>query len=123
MSRVVPFGTKSSLFILDAVMMHHLKKSTSEIAADMLKSVFVYNIITGCESRSAALNYYTKANHIMDQAHLPLQAWGFNNSVVETSLAQGTFPNGPITSIKNSWFDLESGEGYVKRATASSLNG
>ncbi|XP_046451394.1 uncharacterized protein LOC124199599 [Daphnia pulex] len=35
--RVVPYGAKSSpAFILNALMMHHLKKSTSEIAADML---------------------------------------------------------------------------------------
>ncbi len=69
-------------------MMHHLKKSTSEIAADMLKSVFVDNIITGCESPSAALNDYTEANRIMDQAHLPLQAWGFSDGAVEKSLVE-----------------------------------
>jgi hypothetical protein len=85
--RVVPFGAKSSPFILNAVMMHHLKKSTSEIAADMLQSVD--NIITGCESPSAALNYFTEANRIMNEAHLPLQAWGFSDGAVEKSLAEG----------------------------------
>ncbi|XP_046632893.1 uncharacterized protein LOC124312397 [Daphnia pulicaria] len=87
--RVVPFGAKSSPFILNAVMMHHLKKSTSEIAADILQSVFVDNIITGCESPSAALNYFTEANRIMNEAHLPLQAWGFSDGAVEKSLAEG----------------------------------
>ena len=84
--RVVPFGAKSSLFILNAVMMHHLKNSTSAIAADMLKSVFVDNIITGCESSSAALNFFTEANRIMTQAHLPLQACGFSDRHVEQNL-------------------------------------
>lgn len=87
--RVVPFGAKSSPFILNAVMMHHLKKSTSEIAADMLQSVIVDNIITGCENTSADFNYFTEANRIMDQAHLPLQAWGFSDGAVEKSLAEG----------------------------------
>jgi hypothetical protein len=87
---VVPFGAKSSPYILNVVMMHHPKNSTSEIAADMLKSVFVDNIITGRESPSASLNFYSEANRVMDQAHhLPLQAWGFSDCVVGKSLPEG----------------------------------
>ena len=52
----------------------------------MLKSVFVDNIITGCKSSSAALNYFTEANRIMTQAHLPFQAWWFSDRYVEQNL-------------------------------------
>jgi hypothetical protein len=48
--KVVPFGAKSSPFILNSVVMHHLSRNGSKVAADMQRSVFVDIIITGCDN-------------------------------------------------------------------------
>ncbi|XP_057374753.1 uncharacterized protein LOC130695607 [Daphnia carinata] len=84
--KVAPFGAKSSPFILNSVIMHHLSKNGSSVAIDMQRSVFVDNIISGCESKSEAESYFHKASSIMCSANLPLQSWGFSDHDVEKKL-------------------------------------
>lgn len=86
--KVVPFGAKSSPFILNSVIMHHLNRNASAVAKNMQQSVFVDNIITGCESETEIEEYFRQANEIMCSANLPLQAWGFSNSDVERRLGK-----------------------------------
>jgi hypothetical protein len=87
--RVVPFGAKSSPFILNSTVIHHLQKESSPIAIDMQRSIFVDNIISGCDSREKAIEYYQVANEIMERAGLPLQAWGFSDVTIENQLKSG----------------------------------
>ena len=48
--KVVSFGAKSSPFILNSVVTHHLQQDSFQIADDKAKNIFVDNIITGCDS-------------------------------------------------------------------------
>jgi hypothetical protein len=66
--------------------MHHLSRDCSQVANDMQRSVFVDNIITGCDSQSQAESYFHQANSIMCSASLPLQAWGFSDRDLEKKL-------------------------------------
>ena len=84
--KVVPFGAKASPFILNATVIKHLEKETSSVARDMQRSVYVDNIITGCNSKTEAVEYYENANEIMSRANLPLQAWGFSDASIEVQL-------------------------------------
>lgn len=67
--KVVPFGAKSSLFILNSVVMPHLSRNGSKVAADMQRSVFVDNVITGCDSQTEIESYFHQANSIMGGAN------------------------------------------------------
>jgi hypothetical protein len=94
--KVVPFGAKSSPFILNSVVMHHLSRNGSKVAADMQRSVFVDIVITGCDSQTQAKSYFHQANSIMCGANLPLQAWGFSDRDLEKKLQEkGTFDASP----------------------------
>ena len=67
--KVIPFGAKSSPFILNSTVIKHLNMVKTPIAEDMQRSIFVDNIITGCESREEALKHYEQANEIMGLAN------------------------------------------------------
>lgn len=54
----------------------------------MQRSVFVDNIISGCESETEAESYFHQASDIMSSANLPLQAWDFSNQQVEKKLSE-----------------------------------
>ena len=84
--RVVPFGAKSSPFILNSIVIRHLQKDFSSITANVQRNIFVDNIISGCDSREKALVYYNQANEIMERTGLPLQAWGFSDATIEDEL-------------------------------------
>lgn len=103
--KVVPFGAKSSPFILNSVIIRHLEGEQSSTARDMHRSVFVDNIITGCENENQALNYYTQAKKIMRRANLPLQAWGFSSEGLENKLTNfGDLDPSPVSkTIGLSW--------------------
>lgn len=48
--KVVPFGTSSSPFMLNATLDLHLKKFPSSVAKDMKYNLYVNNLISGCDS-------------------------------------------------------------------------
>ncbi|XP_045023522.1 uncharacterized protein LOC123467802 [Daphnia magna] len=84
--KVIPFGAKSSPFILNSTVIHHLKQESSAVARDMQNNIFVDNIVSGCKTQEEAIEYYSSANTIMKRAGLPLQAWGFSDPVVEEKI-------------------------------------
>lgn len=80
---VIPIGAKSSPFILNSTVIHHLKQESSAVARDMKNNIFVDNIVFGCKTQEETIEYYNSANTIMKRAGLPLQAWEFSDPVVE----------------------------------------
>lgn len=95
--RVVPFGAKSSPFILNSTVIHHLQQEFSATAVDMQRSIFV-DIISGCETREQAIDYFKTANQMMNRAGLPLKSWGFSDATIETQLqSEGRFDQNNIS--------------------------
>jgi hypothetical protein len=58
----------------------HLQASSSPLAADINRNLYVDNLISGCETTEEALDYYSETNSVLKQAGLKLQSWGSNNS-------------------------------------------
>jgi len=104
--KVVPFGAKSSPFILNSVVIHHLNQEHSPIAKDMRNNIFVDN---GCDSTEAARTYYTTANEIMERAGLPLQAWGFSDVSIEQQFkSEGRLDQNHVSKTRGfSWNRVE----------------
>jgi hypothetical protein len=86
--RVIPFGAKSSPFILNAVIMRHLKENDSAVARDMLESIYVDNLVTGGKTTEETLNYYQEANATMKAAGFNLKIWATNNPQVAAKLEE-----------------------------------
>ena len=76
--KVVLFGATSSPFMLHAVLLHHLQQSHSPTAENMLRNLYVDNIITGCATPQQAIQFYHEARGIMSDAKFNLRAWASN---------------------------------------------
>ncbi|XP_065904082.1 uncharacterized protein [Dysidea avara] len=85
--KVVLFGATSSPFALHAVLFHHLQQSHTLTAANMLRNLYVDNVITECITQQQATQFYCKSRSIMSEARLNLQAWASNCTQLNT-LAQ-----------------------------------
>lgn len=70
--RVVLFGVVSSPFMLHAALKCHLTTETSAIANDILTNLYVDNVVSGCNSETSAIEYYTEARELMSKANFNL---------------------------------------------------
>ena len=76
----VLFGSVSSPHA--ALHFHLQKHPTTDIASNL----YVDNVITGCATETAAVNYYTEARRILSMAKFNLRSWASNSEQV-TKLA------------------------------------
>lgn len=81
--KVVLFGSASSPFMLSATLDHHLNSYNSPVSHDMKNNLYVDNIISGCESEEAILQYYTESRAIMGDANFNLRSWASNNNKLQ----------------------------------------
>ena len=77
-------GARCSPFILLSVIKKLLLQNPSKVTRDMDSSLYVDNLITGCNSEKEALEYYHEANSILNKAGLQLKTWGSNSELIET---------------------------------------
>ena len=79
----VPFGNKSSPFLLNATVKHHLSKfSPSRVVDELCENMYVDDWLSGCDDHSEACDMLNKANVIMGQAGMSLAKWGSNSEQV-----------------------------------------
>ena len=83
--KVVPFGATSSPFMLNAVLQYHLRQYNIAVSRDMLSNLYVDNIISGCDTEPAVVNYYREARAIMCDARLNLRSWSSNSTELITA--------------------------------------
>lgn len=85
--KVVPFGTSSSPFMLNATLDLHLRKFPSPVAKDMKSNLYyVDNFISGCDSEQQLMDYYTQSRSIMNQANFNLRSWSSNSHKLRPQL-------------------------------------
>ena len=70
--RVVLFGATCSPFMLNAAIAYHLSRSDSEVARDILHSLYVDNLVTGCHTEQSALKYYFESRRLLSNANFNL---------------------------------------------------
>ena len=73
--------------MLNATLYYHLCKFSKSKAADIEPNLYVFNVISGCDFETYAVNYYNTSRSIMGQAKFNLRLWASNSAVVQ-SLAQ-----------------------------------
>jgi len=61
--------------MLNATLHYHLSKYRSPAAQDMLRNLYVDNIVSGCHTTEEALQYYHTARTIMKDARFYLRSW------------------------------------------------
>ena len=80
--RTVVFGVRSSPFLLNAVLQHHIKtyqEEDPEFASKLLHSFYVDDLVSGCEGKDKALELYQKAKERMLEGGFKLRKWKTND--------------------------------------------
>ena len=81
----VLFGAASSPFMLYAALHYHLTHHKSATSTDILKNLYVDNILSGCPTEEALLAYYKEARAILSGANFNLRSWASNSSQLRTA--------------------------------------
>ena len=69
--------------MLNAMLRGHLNKFKSPVADDMMRNLYVDNIISGSDSEEQAIQYYVEARSIMAKAKFNLRSWASNSNAVQ----------------------------------------
>lgn len=69
----------ASLFLLNAIITHHLKTNATHITDQLLRDIYVDNVITGCSTIDQACIFYNIAVHLFEQCSMNLRAWATNS--------------------------------------------
>ena len=86
--KVVPFGSASSPFMLNATLHLHLKSQNLEIADDMLQNIYVDNVISGGTTEESVMQYFRKARAIMSEANFNLRSWASNSPKLQDTVQE-----------------------------------
>lgn len=79
----VPFGNKSSPFLLNATVKHHLSKfQPTRVVNELYENMYVDDWLSGCDDDSEGCDMLKEAVEIMHQAAMPLTKWGSNSTKV-----------------------------------------
>ena len=103
--RVVLFGATSSPFMLNATLKFHLSQCTTSTAADMLHNLYVDNLVSGCNSKEAVIQYFTQSRSILGSAGFNLRSWSSNCSLLQNTASQHKVAehNNPVKVLGMIW--------------------
>lgn len=91
----VPFGIKTSPFLLNATLQHYLMKSNYKIAEKLLNGVYIDNFVIGYNNTEEAIKSYDEINKIFSKCSMNLQEFKsnkkeFNDIVLKEKLLKLT---------------------------------
>ena len=72
--------------MLNAVLQYHLRQYNMTVSHDMLSNLYVDNVISGCDTEQAAVNYYHTARAIMCDPQLNLCSW--SSAAIKDNMAE-----------------------------------
>ena len=85
----VPFGNKSSPFLLNATIQHHLRSvASSPVVEELRDDFYVDNLFTGADNEDVACQVLREAKDVMAQAGMKLEKYGSNSEVVTDMVLQ-----------------------------------
>ena len=65
--------------MLYATLYRHLQHHNTSLSHDIQANLYVDNVVSGCETESAAIQYYNQARLIMSEAKFNLRSWVSNS--------------------------------------------
>ena len=119
--KVVPFGTSSSPFMLNATLDLHLRKFSSSVAKDMQSNLYVDNLISGCDSEQQLMDYYAQSRSTMNQANFNLRSWSSNSHKLRaTTESEKTNDSNTCVSLLGlRWNTLHDTIGFITKSFSS----
>lgn len=85
----VPFGNKSSPFLLNATIKHHLESfPSSEIVEELKDNLYVDDWLSGADSDEEGCVKFNKARAILSKASMSLTKWNSNSKTLRDQFNQ-----------------------------------
>ena len=83
----VQFGNKSSPFLLNTTIKHHLNTfQETPVILELKKNLYVDDWLSGADSEKEACDMFFEAKEIMAKASMPLAKWTSNSQVVSDKI-------------------------------------
>lgn len=76
--KVVLFGATCSPFMLSATLTYHLMQSNTSVSQDLLRNLYVDNVVSGCQTETESLDYFMSSRSILGSATFNLRSWASN---------------------------------------------
>ena len=73
--KVVPFGTTSSPYLLQQVLVSHLSTLDNELANNLQKYFYVDNLITTYSDENQLISEKFQIDQLLNLAGMPLRGW------------------------------------------------
>jgi len=77
--KVVLFGASCSPFTLNAAFTFHLQQHPSPVSTDILRSLYVDNVVSDCNTEQEAIEYFSNSRQLMNISKFNLRTWASNS--------------------------------------------
>ena len=86
--KVVLFDTSCSPFMLNAAITFHLQQHPSPVSTSILKSLYVDNVVSGCDTKQEALQFFLESRSLMNISKFNLCTWASSSQSLRDSAKQ-----------------------------------
>ncbi|XP_065895991.1 uncharacterized protein [Dysidea avara] len=77
--KVVLFGASCSPFMLNAALTYHLQQHPSAVSTSVARSLYVDNVVSGCDTEEEAIQYFLESRSLMNLSKFNLRTWASNS--------------------------------------------
>ena len=107
--KVVLFGATCSPFMLNAAITYHLEQNDSSTSTDLIRNLYVDNVVSGCHSEEAAVDYFIQSRSILGKANFNLRSWASNSKQLNTTAkAHNVLDHTNPVKVLGLWWDTHS---------------
>ena len=100
----VLFGAAPSPYLLNATIQHHLIKQGDRISKDLQRSIYIDNVLTGTDTISEALQYYTSSRNCFQKTGMNLQQWTSNSpALIRQAHDDGVYAEPMVKVLRLNW--------------------
>ena len=100
----VLFGAAPSPYLLNATILHHLIKQGDWISKDLQRSIYIDNVLTGTDTISEALQYYTSSRNCVQKTGMNLQQWTSNSpALIRQAHDDGVYAEPMVKVLRLNW--------------------
>ena len=107
--KVVLFGATCSPFMLNAAITYHLKQNESSTSNNLIRNLYVDNVVSGTHSEEAAVDYFIQSRSILGKANFNLRSWAFNSKQLKNiAQAHNVLDDTNPVKVLGLWWDTHS---------------
>ena len=100
--------------MLNAAINYHLKQDTSVTSSDLIRNLYVNNVVSGSCSEKAAVDYFTQSRSILGTANFNLRSWASNSKQLnDITRAHNVIDDTNPVKVLGLWWDTHTDTIYA----------